>query len=518
MRAILEVIQGVPLPGQYDGLKGIDLYGDGEVYNRKEKKDKKKAYTDNLSQKVAAKTATFKAMESPIFVDNGSVMSYDSFVDRYGSIVTEEVYDIITETYIDANPVLDESRYLYQLTESTNEANVFSKTWYPVILTQMKKTSVKSSLHKFVTNFINNYAEPLSVRYPTTNIIFNTGDIELLTNLSGVGKENTSSAVKELIVNLNTKTDFKSISKSPQQIVFTGMLMAASELKDEQLVNDMITVVAFSMYPLIFRKYFPRTDPNKLAMEEAVMTASMKFYIAKTKNILEWVRILTEVPYKFYKEKFEAGNKSDLLYVQFLNRLRNTMNQQFKSLYKIYKAAYDRRGLSKLSSEDYVTLSSNSDKVEIYTQTITTSITGSGYKANVAKSAAQFTNTDLESLESYIKEIYKDPKNMGIENIIRNMLTIYFNLGNGEEFLAVAIKQYQKIMSSKQKIYADSKAQYDKLEEHFKEMDPKYIHKSLYGVYIYFAIIINISTNNISNKLTNDNVANDTDKSAENQQ
>lgn len=510
MKSKLEfVAMGIPLPGQYDGLRGIDLWGDGKVYNREDdkRKVKKKSYDGTLSQKIAKKTAEFKIFESPIFVSNGTIMSYQSFVEKWGDIVDLETYGMITDMYSQHN-TQQENPFLYVLCES-GESNPFSSKWYHIIKESLQKPNVKSNIHRIVTKFVNSNIDQMSSRWPTSNIMLTQSDIDMLMDLSGVKKDNVSEVVSEMIDSLNVKTDFKSISKSPHQIVCVGMLMASTELKDDELINDMITIVAFTMYPLIFRKYFPVTDPNSYAMEDAILNASKKFYISRTNSLLEWVRILTEVPYRFYRDEFSKGVKNDGLYFQFLNRLRNTMNQQFKSLYQIYKKSYDNKSISTLNSDEYVTLSSNTDKIESYTLGITRKIIDGGFKSKICKAAATYTKTSESNLSSYLKEIMSDPMKYDLSTMVQNIMTIYFNTGNSENFLSVAMKQYNKIQSAKEKIYQESNEYFKKLESQLREFDKSYLHRYTYGIYIYFSILISISFNNISNKLISQEVDSD---------
>mgnify|MGYP001134238226 CR=1 FL=1 len=504
-KPILEVVMGVPLPGDYEGLKGIDLWGDGRVFNREESKGKEtKRYTGTKSAAVAEKTGKFRIFRaSPQFVKpDGETMSFTELVDEFGAIMDEESYSLMIETYqhqmeLDRREMEPQAYPIYE----SNAGNPFMEKWYPIILENMKKLSVKRSIHSILQTFINNNATALSTKYPSTNVLIPGKMVDMILKASGIDDAKTPNAVSELLDALDAKTDFKSISKSPHQIIFTGMLIAATEMNDKALIDDMLLFVAFTIYPLIFRKYFPVTDPNGFAMEEALTVASKKFYITKTKNLLEWVRILVDVPYKFYREKFASRSVSDLLYVQFLNRVRNTMNQQFKSLYAIYKKAYDRRAIVKQQDGDFVTLGSNADKVQIYTMSITTSITDMGFRSKVCSSAAQYTKTPSDAIAKYVKEYMKHPKEYGLSDMVQSLLTVFFNVGGKNDFLAVMLKQYSKIWSSKDKKYADAKKYLISLEKKLTEFDDTYIHRHLFGVYLYFVILINISLNNISNKL-----------------
>lgn len=496
----LEMIDfsGIPIPGQYDDLKGIELWGDGKVFRDGSKDGKKeKKVSSSVAEKIAKKT-----MKTPIFVQNESVLSYNEFVERYGELIDEESYKVIAETYEDGKKLYESSDdiFLYQFMESSGRNPFFTK-WYPPILDAMKRPSTKTKIHKLLTIFINDNSDALSLRYPSKNIMIPSTMISEILNITGMSKEDTSTAVTELLSNLDAKSDFKSISKSPHQVVFTAMLMAAMELKEKQLENDMITFVAFTMYPLIFRKYFPVTDPNPQAMEEVVTTASKKFYISKTKSLLEWVRILTTVPTDFYKDRFEKPSKTDTLVISYLNRLRNTMNQQFKSLYKIYKQAYDNRSIGKQSDQDFITLGSNQDKVYIYTMSIMERINTSRFNAKICNAAAEYVRGDKTQIEKYVKEYLSDTKKYDLKSFISNILTLYYAIGQHKNFLEVAIHQYSRIFSSKDKMYNDFREYLERIEKKFMEYDDTYLHRYLYGVYMYLAILTNIGMNQISNKL-----------------
>lgn len=499
----LEMIDfaGIPLPGSYPGLKGIELWGDGEVFVKKEKKKKKEK---KIQSDVAARVAE-KGLASPIFVkENGEVYPYDEFVGLFGEVVTEEGYQIITEVFQDMG--LDYSQeedepYLYQFSESTGGSPFFNN-WYPQILNAMGKASSKTAIHKLLSGFIDRNSEALSVRYPTTNIMLGSNEIDHVLHIGSMNADTTKEAVTELLANLDANSDFKSISKSPHQVIFTAMMIAAMEMGEEKLADDMITLVAFTMYPLIFRKYFPVTNPNPRAMEEVVITASKKFYIAKTKNLLEWIRILTTVPVDFYKEKFKNPKKDDKLIITFLNRLRNTMNQQFKSLYGVYKKAYDNQSIGKQTDEDFITLGSNQDKVHIYTMGIVDRINGMRFNGKICRAAAEYTRTDQGKVEKYVREYLRDTQEYGLKEYVENMLTIYFAMGQHNEFLTVAIKQYPRIFSSKDKLYNDFRDYLERIEKKFLDFDKTYLHRYLFGVYMYFAILTNIGMNQISNKLS----------------
>jgi hypothetical protein len=509
-KPMLEVIMGIPLPGQYDNLKGIDLWGSGEVFVQDGSKDREMTplnLNDNISQKVAAKTAKFKIFqEAPVFTDlYGKIIPYKEFTEVYGEIIDPEGYSIVTGMWEAFNQKLDEKEmdtdtniYMY---EASDTENPFMSKWYPTILENVEKPQFKTKIHNITSDFINKNHEALSVRYPSTNITLPKNVVDDILILCGMNG-NTPKAVSELIDHLNVKTDFKSITQSPHQIIFTAILMAATQIKSQPIINDMITLIAFTMYPLIFRKYFKVVDPNKAAMEEAVLTASLKFYIAKTDDLLSWVRILTQVPYDFYKERFDHGSKNDILFIHFLNRLRNTMNQQFKSLYAIYKKAYENKSLGKLHDDEFVTLSSNTDKIQIYTMSVYDKINDSGFKANVCLGASKHTKLSNDTLTTYIKEFMKDTKKYDLHTLILQTLTIYFNMGTNEDFLGFCLKIYPKMVRGKDNIFKPISKYFTKLGEQLTEFDEEFSDRYILGIYLYFAILININMNNITNKLS----------------
>lgn len=507
-KPILELVDfmGIPTPGQYDDLKGIDLWGDGKVYDRDDpsRKKKEKKVDENISQKVAKITARFSpTVESvPDFLDeHGNIMAYQEFVQLSGTCIPEEGYKIITETYreIHGTP-LSEDRYLFQLMEAVNHFT-FNEEWFPSIIENMSKPSVRNALHMIIARFIDTNSEVLSKRYPTRNVMLSDNDVSMILQAIKFPKNRMTDIVRNMLSNLDAKTEFKSITKSPHQVIFTGMLIAATQIKDERLIHDCTLFCVFSMYPLIFRKYFPVTDPNELAMEQAVLTCSKKFYIARTKSVLEWIQILIDVPYQFYKNKFLAGHISDELYVAFINRLRNTINQQMKSLYQIYKKAYDKQSISAMATGDFVTLGSDTDKIQIYTMGVVDKIMNMGYRANVAKSAAEFTKTDPIRVDKYIREFVSNYQKYDLTMMVQTILTVYFNVGRDKDFLVTAIRQYPKAMNGNQPLHREMKTYLIEMEKKFKSFDSEFTRRYTFAVYMYFAILINVAMNNIANRL-----------------
>lgn len=505
-KPILELVDfmGIPTPGQYDGLKGIELWGDGEVYDRDDTKRKKKEkkVDGNISQKVAKITARFSPTteDAPDFLDQGKIMSYQEFIQVNGECISEEGYDIITETYRELHGIKPDDGYLFQMMEAVNHF-VFNEEWFPVILENMKKPNVRNILRRVIAQFIDANSEILSKRYPSRNVMLSDADINTILQAIKFPKARMAEIVKNMLSKLDAKTEFKSITKSPHQIVFTGMLIAATQIKDERLIHDCELFCVFSMYPLIFRKYFPVTDPNEFAMEQAVLTCTKKFYIARTKSVLEWIQILIDVPYQFYKSKFLAGHVSDELYVAFLNRLRNTINQQMKSLYQIYKKAYDKQSISTMATGDFVTLGSDTDKIQIYTMGVVDKITNMGYRANVAKSAAEFTKTDPPKVDKYIREFVANYQKYDLTMMVQTILTVYFNVGRDKDFLATAIRQYPKAMNGNQPLHREMREYLIEMEKRFKQFDPEFTRRYTFAVYMYFAILINVAMNNIANRL-----------------
>lgn len=216
----------------------------------------------------------------------------------------------------------------------------------------------KSNASKYIeygSAFLEDNANMLSKEYPTRPVSFPRRYVDDILELFGFTVESLKSTVKEILKAVNDKASFNTIMQNPTNIVHSVVLSYSDMVRNRELRDSARHQLGLCVYSNIFNKFFPSTL-NEGVMAYTYMNLDGSWGLVKSENVINWICDTTETAFGFWRAKLSLDMSPRIL-VQFLNRVRNSFNQNMYGLANKYYENKDKGNLigdDLKGDEDYV--------------------------------------------------------------------------------------------------------------------------------------------------------------------
>lgn len=223
------------------------------------------------------------------------------------------------------------------------------------IISVLEKPSNRKLYIDYGSSFLGENATMLSREYPTKAVTFPRKYVDGLFAMFDFTVKSFKALLKDILKSVSTSTEFATITASPTNVIHSIALFYADMIGNRLLRDSARQQLGLSVYAVIFNKYFP-SGLNEGVMTYTFMQLDNSWGIVKSENIINWIGVTVETSYGFYRTKMSV-NMSPEIMVAFLNRLRNSMNQNVHGIAARYYANLENGNLvgSDLSGdEDYV--------------------------------------------------------------------------------------------------------------------------------------------------------------------
>ena len=223
------------------------------------------------------------------------------------------------------------------------------------IISILEKGSGRKQYIDYGSSFLGENATMLSREYPTKAVTFPRKYVDGLFAMFGFTMKTFKVILKDVLKSVSSSTEFATITSSPTNVIHSVALYYADMIGNRQLRDSARQQLGLSVYAVIFNKYFP-SGLNESVMTYTFMELDNSWGIVKSENIINWIASTVETSYGFYRTKMSLNMSAEIM-VAFLNRLRNSMNQNMKGLSNRY---YDNLengnliGADLTGDEDYV--------------------------------------------------------------------------------------------------------------------------------------------------------------------
>ena len=223
------------------------------------------------------------------------------------------------------------------------------------IISILEKGSGRKQYIDYGSSFLGENATMLSREYPTKAVTFPRKYVDGLFAMFGFTMKTFKVVLKDVLKSVSSSTEFATITSSPTNVIHSVALYYADMIGNRQLRDSARQQLGLSVYAVIFNKYFP-SGLNESVMTYTFMELDNSWGIVKSENIINWIASTVETSYGFYRTKMSLNMSAEIM-VAFLNRLRNSMNQNMKGLSNRY---YDNLengnliGADLTGDEDYV--------------------------------------------------------------------------------------------------------------------------------------------------------------------
>lgn len=223
------------------------------------------------------------------------------------------------------------------------------------IISVLEKPAGRKQYIDYGSSFLGENASMLSREYPTKAVTFPRKYVDGLFAMFGFTVKTFKAVLKDVLKSVSSSSEFATITSSPTNVIHSVALFYSDMIGHRQLRDSARQQLGLSVYAVIFNKYFP-SGLNEAVMTYTFMQLDNSWGIVKSENIINWISSTVETSYGFYRTKMSVNMSAEIM-VAFLNRLRNSMNQNMKGLSNRYYENLENGnliGADLTGDEDYV--------------------------------------------------------------------------------------------------------------------------------------------------------------------
>ena len=230
------------------------------------------------------------------------------------------------------------------------------------IIAVLEKPKERKRYIDYGSDFLSANAEMLAKEYPTKSVSFPRKYVDDILDLFGFTVDTLKKTVKEILKSVNANTSFGTIMASPTNIIHSIVLSYSDMIGNRELRDSARQQLGLCVYSNTFNKYFPSTL-NEGVMAYTYMNLDGSWGIVKSENMINWICDTTETAFGFWRSKLSLQMSPKIL-VDFLNRVRNSFNQNMHGLANKYYENKDKGNLigeDLKGDEDYVVTSNTTN-------------------------------------------------------------------------------------------------------------------------------------------------------------
>ena len=243
---------------------------------------------------------------------------------------------------------LSEAEAFNIIQEATDASSVtLRETIINPIISVLEKPKERKRYIDYGSDFLSANAEMLAKEYPTKSVSFPRRYVDDVLDLFGFDVTSLKKQVKEILASINDKTSFSTIIANPTNIIHSIVLSYSDMIGNRELRDSARQQLGLCVYSNTFNKYFPSTL-NEGVMAYTYMNLNGSWGIVKSENMINWICDTTETAFGFWRAKLSLDMTPKTL-VDFLNRVRNSFNQNMHGLANKY---YENKDKGNLIGED----------------------------------------------------------------------------------------------------------------------------------------------------------------------
>ncbi len=340
-------------------------------------------------------------------------------------------------------------------------------TMYPKVEAVLKTDSGKRKFTNIIGSYVSRNNDKLMTAGPQYLIPFTYEDKEAYYKLFDITEEEAMAIILKTTNDVNDKGKWRLFKANPILFIFYCAIRYATIKKDAKLLNSALIVMALSIYPSMFSKYFRKKDtdagksivyePNAGIMQYTIDNLSNRFIVKKSNHIFGTLTYSIQSSWKFHEKDFANGSDQDA--IRFIQRIRNDQNSLLKKITNAY-LTNQRKGLSVVTQVDAyddninVENINNTNKVETLSNKIVLAMLTNGVDIRICDAASQVTQISKLDLRNYITLIVNEKESDAMKSVIESILFMYLYTENHEpdqirskEFIGYALAVFKKTNS-----------------------------------------------------------------------
>jgi len=250
------------------------------------------------------------------------------------------------------------------------------------------------------TEFLDANAGMLSKEFPTKRVSYPRLYVDRIVGLFGFTNQSLKETFKDLLKEVNNKTDFKTLTSTPTNLIHAIALYYADMVQNRELRDSARQQIGLTTYGLVFNHFFPDAEPSVPTMTYTYMHLDNSWGLVKSENVMNWIAQTTETAFVFWRSKMSLNMSTSVL-VQFLNRLRSSFQQNMRMLSRRYYKDIEEKnaiGDDLKGDEDYVSTTNTTTLRNNLVRLITTGDRDYKTKGTLYKGIADQKNVRADEL------------------------------------------------------------------------------------------------------------------------
>ena len=209
---------------------------------------------------------------------------------------------------------------LFYMLEAASDTYKLKTKIYPKIAEVLSTPKGSMKFKSLVSGFIDKNSFKLHTAGPQYLITFTETDKDGYFELFNLTRDEVKTVIKEIISEINDKSDWKLLTNNPIFSVFFCCISYATIKNDKALLANGLSILSLAMYPSIFTKYYTY-EPNEAVMQYTIDNLSNKYTIKKEQHIFGNLTASINQSWTFHKANIANG--SDKACIAFIMRIRN---------------------------------------------------------------------------------------------------------------------------------------------------------------------------------------------------
>lgn len=391
-----------------------------------------------------------------MFDDHESNIALLDISETHAYIQSEREADEIMEKTLD---MYMEFEYI---TESTQpDTFILRDDLYVKISTILNSKSNQDKFKRIVGQYIDRNSNKLHTAGPQYLIPFTDADKMEFFNLFNMTPDEILIPLNKLLKLVNDKADFKLLRNNPIFVLFFCVIRYFTINKNEPMLNNSLIVLALSMYPSMFTKYYEH-EPNGNVMQYTIDNLSKKYTIKKTKHVFGMLLTSISSSWNYHQDNLTKG--SDKNAVDFIMRIRNDQNSLMKKISNEYYWNHKHNLATIIAADSFdennmVDVENDSNKVESATNKISIAMLIKGIDIRLAEAAAKSSHVSVVDTRNYLTEILTENNMQDLKSFIESVIFLYLyeqkksiNEINSKDFLIHSLGIYKKTNSNDKNI------------------------------------------------------------------
>ena len=251
------------------------------------------------------------------------------------------------------------------------------------------------------TEFLDANANMLAKEFPTKRVSYPRLYVDRCVSLFGFTNASLKETFKDVLKEVSDKTDFKTLTATPTNIIHAVALVYADQVLHRELRDSAKQQLGLTTYGLVFNHSFPDAEPSIPVMTYTYMHLDNSWGLVKSENIMNWIGTTTETCFAYWRSKMTLEMSINIM-VGFLNRVRTSFQQNMRTLANRYYKDIDdpnhQIGDDLKGDEDYVTTSNTTTLRNNLVRLITTNDRDYRTKSKLYKATAEQKNVRVDEL------------------------------------------------------------------------------------------------------------------------